>query len=349
MFRSTMAAEQQVIVVQPHQFYPTLRIFDPTDGSFSGWIQRFEEFCRINHIEDEPEVAEGQLVPHNTKRAMFLGYIGARAYDIVKNTCLPGLPNEKTIPQLTRILLERYEPEGLRPINRFDFTSRVQRDGETIAEYVAAIQELASKAAYGTHLNEALCDQLVHGIRSDKTREKLLAEANLTYQRAVQIATSDETVRRTAKALSQNVNVSRVLASRGGSRGGRFTRGHGQQSSQPNPNPATRGGGQHRGRGRPQRPGSNQNQQATSQPRYGPCKRCDRRHDYKKCPAFNWVCYACNKTGHVAKKCHTVRQNHLSNQQSSSSQQGPASASNTQSVDDEVNNIITLIGNGFGP
>lgn len=337
---------QQVIVVQPQAFFPTLRTFDPSEGSFSGWIQRFEEFCTINNIADEPEVGVGQPVPNNTKRGLFLGYIGPRAYDIVKSMCLPGLPNEKTIPQITAILLQRYEPTGLRPVNRLDFTSRFQRDGESVEEYVAAIQELAAKGGYGAQLNEALCDQMVRGVRSERAREKLLAEGNnLNYARAVQIATSDETVRRTAKALSQSVNVSRVAANHRGSRGGRpFSK---RQPSQAGSTP--RGGWQHRGRGRGR--GAQQVNTQPTQPRYGPCKRCDRRHDYKKCPAFNWVCYACKQTGHIAKKCPNVGQNHVSTHQSQSHQQVPTSTLNVQSVqsiDQEVDNLITLMGNDFG-
>ena len=58
-----MAQEpQQVIVVQPPRHYNALNTIDPSECSLNGWLQRLEEFCRINSVDPEPsEVPEGRV------------------------------------------------------------------------------------------------------------------------------------------------------------------------------------------------------------------------------------------------------------------------------------------------
>ena len=73
--------------------------------------------------------------------------------------------------------------------------------GESIAEYVAELRRLTTHRQYGTHLNEALRDRLVCGVRNMAIQKKLLSEADLTLARAIEIAQGMETAEKSARSL----------------------------------------------------------------------------------------------------------------------------------------------------
>ena len=77
-------------------------------------------------------------------------------------------------------------------MQRFQFNSRVRRDGESIADYVAELRKLAEFCNYGDSLNKMLRDRLVWGVKDAYTQKKLLAERDLTLATAVQLAQSAE-------------------------------------------------------------------------------------------------------------------------------------------------------------
>lgn len=56
------------------------------------------------------------------------------------------------------------------------------------------LQHLASNCDFGQFLEEALCDCLVFGIRSESTRKQLLAQTNIKLAKVVELALSMEAV-----------------------------------------------------------------------------------------------------------------------------------------------------------
>ena len=73
---------------------------------------------------------------------------------------------------------------------RFHFHRRQQAVGENVADYVAALRRLAMHCQFGAYLLEALRDRLVCGLRSEEQQKRLLAEHNLTFDKALAIAQS---------------------------------------------------------------------------------------------------------------------------------------------------------------
>lgn len=60
---------------------------------------------------------------------------------------------------------------------RYGFQARKQLNGESLAEYVAALKGLASTCEFGALLEEQLRDQLVYRICSKDLRARLLSAA----------------------------------------------------------------------------------------------------------------------------------------------------------------------------
>ena len=60
--------------------------------------------------------------------------------------------------------------------------------GESITEYLAELHRLTAHCSFGDHLEEKLCNRPVSGLRSESIQKRLLAEAELTLTRAIEIA-----------------------------------------------------------------------------------------------------------------------------------------------------------------
>ena len=83
---------------------------------------------------------------------------------------------------------------------RFKFNTRVQQSDEEIGNYIAALPKLAENCNYSDKLDEMLRDRLVCGVHDDRVQRLLLMETNLTWDKAVTIASSHE-------AADKNVHI----------------------------------------------------------------------------------------------------------------------------------------------
>ena len=180
---------------------------------------------------------------------------------------------------------------------RLEFHSRVQKPNESVLEYIAVLQQLASKCNFGVSHDGNLGDQLIRGIKGDEVRRKLLRTDNLNYSKAKSIVVQDEAVRRQSQAIANSVAVRAVS----------YRRPAQQRKQQRGPKPQP--GPERRQQQQSYQSNTGTNASSSSSTRNGPCFRCGRRHDPKTCPARNWHCYKCNRKGHVKSLCPSVYQN----------------------------------------
>ncbi|XP_069139364.1 uncharacterized protein [Argopecten irradians] len=104
---------------------------------------------------------------------------------------------------LTKILQEHYSPRPLVIAERFRFHKRDQREGESIRDYNAALRKLSENCSFGESLNDTLRDRLVCGLKAEHIQKKLLTEADLTYQKALEVAIAIETATKDAVELQR--------------------------------------------------------------------------------------------------------------------------------------------------
>ncbi|CAG2214137.1 unnamed protein product [Mytilus edulis] len=86
-------------------------------------------------------------------------------------------------------------------IQRFKFNSRTRHSDESVRTFIAALRSLTEHCNYGDTLNAMLRDRLVVGIKSDRIQRRLLAEPNLTFEKALEIATAMETAEKNAQDI----------------------------------------------------------------------------------------------------------------------------------------------------
>ena len=175
--------------------------FDEAREQWSTYVERFEHFVAANDVEDGKHVS------------VLLSVMGAACYGLLRSLIAPDKPGEKTYAEIVEVLKGHFSPKPIVIAERFRFHKRNQEEGESVTQYVAVIKRHCN---FGTHLQDALRDRFVCGLKSETIQRRLLTEAALTFQKAVEIAVSNETVARESQQLSSalKVNVLSKLTSR---------------------------------------------------------------------------------------------------------------------------------------
>jgi len=169
-----------------------LQEYNPDNELFSSYLERVQLFFIANDIAAEKRVA------------VFLSVMGSKTYSLLR--CLvppPTLPQDKTFAELASILKKHFELKPLVIAERFHFHQHSQAVGESISDYMAELRRLTTHCAYGDHLDEALRDRLVCGLRNETIQRKLLSEADLTLARAIEISQGMEAAEKNAKSLKK--------------------------------------------------------------------------------------------------------------------------------------------------
>ena len=243
-----------------------LEEFDKSKEEWTQYIERMDHFFAANDITDAGK-----------KKSVFLAVIGPTTYSLLRNLVSPSKPGDKTFEELAKALQEHYNPTPSETVQRSKFHSRVRRQGESIAEFVAELRSLAEFCNFGTSLNDMLRDRLVCGINSSKVQQRLLAEKDLTLDKAVDLALGMETATKNVKELAQA----------GGSEA--FT-------VKAEVNQVT----------------TSSRRMRTQKPRFtGTCFCCGRNgHKKEDCRHKESVCHTCHMKGHLKKMCRSQRPKH---------------------------------------
>ncbi|XP_026142558.1 uncharacterized protein K02A2.6-like [Carassius auratus] len=167
-----------------------MEAFNESVEPWTTYIERFEHFIEANSIEAEKKVP------------VLLSVIGGKTYGLLRSLIAPEKPGEKSFKHITDTLQQHFSPKPLVIAERFRFHRRNQEESESVTQYVAVLRGLSEHCEFGGHLDDALRDRFVCGLKSEATQKRLLTESTLTFQRAVELAVSMETASREAHQLS---------------------------------------------------------------------------------------------------------------------------------------------------
>lgn len=244
--------------------------FEEGKEEFVNYVERVEQYFLANDVSTARQIS------------VFLTVIGPATYSLVKSLVSPQKPSDKTIIELTTALQNHYTPKPLTIAERFKFHKRDQQPNENIANYVVELKKLASTCVYGDFLNEALRDRFVCGLLETRMQRRLLAETDLTFSKAIKIASAMEMANKQAMEFQPQQSTSFP--------DGSSSRQVNKVYSRPNSNTKPM---------YTDRPIPNQGMTNNS-----PCYRClDTSHTPDMCPFISSPCYYCKKIGHIAKAC----------------------------------------------
>ena len=290
--------------------YGQLDQLQPGKDKIEEYHQRFLLYCTANEITNADKM-----------KAIFLTSVGGVTYALLANLVSPAKPQERSLEELIKLFKDHHEPKKIVIAERFKFYKRPQREGESIASYLAELRRLEKDCEFDQNLSMALRDQLVCGLHHDGLQQKILAERELTLEKALSLAQAHEAARQELKtmrgetgrqALHQSVETAFTVKSSRRRRD--FSKG-------------TAAGER-------------------------VCYRCDGRgHDSDKCWYKTSTCQFCNVKGHIAKACRKRKQTEQKGGQKSNASKPPTGkqlqkprAHQTHQVeeDEEVSLICTL-------
>lgn len=161
---------------------------------------------------------------------------------------------------------QRYcAPRKNRTYERFVFNNRCQETDEPFDQFFGDLKKLVQSCEYDTQEDSILVDRVILGTNDLKVQEKLLNTQNLTLENAVEICRNSEVTR---KQLLNVRNKEEATVD--------FIRKKKQYDK-----------------------GNEKNKELTTdEMKQFKCKKCDRTHSYRECPAYGKQCHKCGKANH---------------------------------------------------
>ena len=176
---------------------------------------------------------------------------------------------------------------------RAQFTRRMQQSGESIAQFVTVLRELAARCEFSANeLSVRVRDQFVAWVRDDKIRERLLQEPpDRTLDQFVQLATTLEQAATSSHALAVGLSADTTVPSvRPNNTAIKVERISASKTNKP-PFRSTANGKQPKN---------------TATQRHVTCFACGNEGHYansQSCPAHGRECRNCHRLGHFASRC----------------------------------------------
>lgn len=159
-----------------------------TSASWDEYVERLEMYCEANKLSKDEE-----------KRAVLLSSCGEETYSLIVTLVKPERPTAATYDCIKKAVREHMHPKPSVLYGRFLFYKRNQAQGESVADYVTALRKLAENCGFGDKtlpLDEMMRDRFVFGINNEAVQQRLLAERNLTFAVAYDMAVTAEATQR---------------------------------------------------------------------------------------------------------------------------------------------------------
>nr|CAI5842295.1 unnamed protein product [Callosobruchus analis] len=172
--------------VQPLGLLGSLGTFDPKTSDFSVFQERLNQFFIANGITEEQR-----------KKAILLNTLSEDCYVLIRNLCVPELPENKTSSELFTLLVEHFTPVKSYFSERMKFYTARREVHESVASWEARVKSLAKNCGFNSNeLNTVMRDVFVIGINNKKIMERLFeedaAKSTTTFSTVLKIALARE-------------------------------------------------------------------------------------------------------------------------------------------------------------
>lgn len=271
---------------------------------FDSYEDRINQFFVVNNIKEDK------------KTALFITISGEAMYEILKSLTHPEKPSTKPYADLIKLVQGHFTPKRNKRAERYRFYKAAQETSETLSEFIIRLKSLAQTCKFGDFLDaevgeevgkyklkildEALTDRFITGLRNEKIKQHLFNDDAADFEKCCQKALQFEMVEKESRSKT-DASVNNI---RGNANRSRSVKRSSADSQNSNKSFARN---------------RSQSQNKTN----SECRRCGRHHDERNCPAREWKCYTCQKTGHIAPMCRS--KSSAENKKSDPSKQQPNS------------------------
>ena len=165
------------------------------EDDWHSYTERVQQFFVANKFTDEKQMV-----------ATFITIMGAKCYNLLRNLIVSGKPSDKKFSEFVQILGKHLKPQPVVIAERFKVYKRIQREDESVVDVMAALRKLSEHCQFGDFLDQALRDMLGCGLKNTAAQKRLLAEAKLELNKALEIALSMEMAEKQALAMKTDVH-----------------------------------------------------------------------------------------------------------------------------------------------
>uniref|UniRef100_A0AAV2IZN7 Uncharacterized protein n=1 Tax=Knipowitschia caucasica TaxID=637954 RepID=A0AAV2IZN7_KNICA len=171
------------------------------------WRQRFSRFRVASKLDKE----SGEVQVNSLLYSM-----GSDAEPIYGSFVFPAATEAMPHPEYDfNLVIQKFDEHFVPKRNvihdRACFHKRSQRAGEAVEAFVRSLYELAQHCEFGAGKDEQIRDRIVIGIMDKEVSQKLQLEADLTLERAIQLARQSEQVKQqSAERVEITVNEEAV-------------------------------------------------------------------------------------------------------------------------------------------
>ena len=131
------------------------------DSSTEDWISYSERLKQYFNVKEA-----------NKKRAILLSNCGPQTYQLLKSLLTPAKPTDKSFSEIVAALKDYWQPKPSEIVQRFNFHTRAQKQGESVADYVAELRCISEHCAFSDlDIYNAERSTRVWGMRPSHTEE----------------------------------------------------------------------------------------------------------------------------------------------------------------------------------
>ncbi|XP_049269116.1 uncharacterized protein LOC125757580 [Rhipicephalus sanguineus] len=229
-----------------------------TDASWDEYVERLEMFCDANKMTTDEQ-----------KRTVLLSCCGVAAYGLIVTLVKPVRPTMASYDESKTAVRKHLHPRPSELHARFLFNRRNQAADESVADYVTALWKLTEDCGFGDKqlpLDVMMRDRFVCGIKNEAVQQRLLAEPNLTFQVAYDMAVTAEATAKQQRDI-RNQGRDETKDSQGLIQATRTKQDTAAEDSS--------------------------------------CYRCNGKHAPHLCSFRKAACFKCKKIAHIAKACRS--------------------------------------------
>lgn len=147
------------------------------------WLELYENYFTANEIEKKSAAIQ---------TANFKAAIGREALKVLNALELTE-DEKKELKTLKEKLTAHFAPAKNKTYERYQFHRIRQQQHESFEDFLQKLKEQVKKCSYGHDLaNEFVMDQIVVGIHSDETRQRLMTEEEMDLEKAKRICRAAE-------------------------------------------------------------------------------------------------------------------------------------------------------------
>ena len=230
---------------------PPPDILELNEGSTAAngrtWVSAWKNYTLATKLDKEEE--EGQV-------ATLLAVIGKEANKVFRTFTWASEGDAKKIVPV----LKKFEDYCIPRENTIRFSTRDQRESETVDQYLTELRQIAENCDFESLTpDQLLRDRFVTGTRNGKVRENLLKEKKLSLEKALDIARAAERTAAQMKVMTTESGLNAVKE---------------KEKEQSDGSPFV------------------------NDSRVKDCKFCGRNHERRNCPAFGQTCAYCKRKNH---------------------------------------------------